>query len=153
MARQLITQQEVIERAIPSSNFDDALIKDSYIEAAEWDYLRPVLGDDLYDLVKATPSDYASLMVYIKDYLAWGVLMKAMPFIHYQISSNGIQLNFTEHGRTATNDDKQRLVDGVKSILDDYKEKLQEYLTDNYSTYTQYANKVSDKGNDFGIIL
>ena len=45
MAVLLITPQEIINKAIPDPNFDPALLKDSFIEAAQWDYIRPVLGE------------------------------------------------------------------------------------------------------------
>lgn len=149
----LITQQEIINRTIASVNFDDSLIKDAYIESAQWDYIRPLLGEDLYDAVLATPTDYSTLIDYIKDCLAFYALAKAMPFIHYAITSQGVQLNFTDYTRTATNEDKQKLVEGVLDIADDYREKLEDYLSDNTSTYTTYGNTIADTKKYGGIIL
>lgn len=153
MAVLLITPQEIINKAIPDPNFDPALLKDSFIEAAQWDYIRPVLGETLYEAVIAAPSSYTVMCGYIKDCLAFYALAKAMPFIQYNLSAQGVQVNFTQYTRAATNEDKANLVNGIISIGDDFREKLEEYLSDNDATYTTYANEITDNNNYGGIVL
>jgi len=153
MAVLLITQAEIISKAIPDSSFDPALLKDSFIEAAQWDYIRPVLGETLYEAVIAAPTSYTVLVAYIKDCLAFYALAKAMPFIQYNLSAQGVQINYTQYTRAATNDDKANLVQGIIAIGDDFREKLEEYLSDNDATYTTYSNDLSDTIHYGGIIL
>ena len=63
----LITASEVISKAFTNSNTDTSLIKDSFIEIAQYNHLRPVIGEDLYNKIiseKATgeeDSDTAGL--------------------------------------------------------------------------------------------
>lgn len=153
MAVLLITQAEIISKAIPDPSFDPALLKDSFIEAAQWDYIRPVLGETLYEAVIASPTSYTVLVSYIKDCLAFYALAKAMPFIQYNLSAQGVQINYTQYTRAATNDDKANLVQGIIAIGDDFREKLEEYLSDNDATYTTYSNDLSDTIHYGGIIL
>lgn len=47
----LITASEVISKAFTNSNTDTALIKDSFIDIAQYNHLRPVIGEDLYNLI------------------------------------------------------------------------------------------------------
>ena len=96
---------------------------------------------------------YTVMCGYIKDYLAFYALAKAMPFIQYNLSPQGVQVNFTQYTRAATNEDKANLVNGIISIGDDFREKLEEYLSDNDATYTTYANEITDNNNYGGIVL
>ena len=52
----LITASEVISKAFTNSNTDTALIKDSFIEIAQYNHLRPVLGEDLYNKLMSEKS-------------------------------------------------------------------------------------------------
>ena len=45
----IITASEVISKAFTNSNTDTALIKDSFIDIAQYNHLRPVIGEDLYN--------------------------------------------------------------------------------------------------------
>lgn len=45
----LITASEVISKAFTNSNTDTALIKESFIEIAQYNHLKPVIGEDLYN--------------------------------------------------------------------------------------------------------
>lgn len=47
----LITASEVISKAFTNSNTDTSLIKDSFIDIAMYNHLRPVIGEDLYNLI------------------------------------------------------------------------------------------------------
>ena len=47
----LITASEVISTAFTNTNTDTALIKDSFIEIAQYNHLRPVIGEDLYNKI------------------------------------------------------------------------------------------------------
>ena len=47
----LITASEVISIAFTNANTDTALIKDSFIEIAQYNHLRPVIGEDLYNKI------------------------------------------------------------------------------------------------------
>ena len=47
----LITASEVISIAFTNANTDTALIKDSFIDIAQYNHLRPVIGEDLYNKI------------------------------------------------------------------------------------------------------
>ena len=47
----LITASEVISIAFTNANTDRYIIKDSFIEIAQYNHLRPVIGEDLYNKI------------------------------------------------------------------------------------------------------
>ena len=49
--RKLITSIEVIDNALLNGNLDPSLIKDTFIEVSQEEHIRPVLTQDLYDLL------------------------------------------------------------------------------------------------------
>lgn len=151
MAKLLITAKEIIDRAIPDANFDEAYLKDRYIESAQLNYIRPILGDDFYDLVIAAPSSYSALTPYIKDCLAFYVLVEALPLIHTHLTSRGVVSNSTDYTASAGRDLRSDMQKALIGWGDEYKDKMVRYLEDNTATYTSYANQV--KGTLLGGIL
>jgi|TARA_R100000482_G_scaffold124933_2_gene80072 hypothetical protein len=47
----LITAAKVISKALTNQNVDTHLIKDSFIEIAELNFIKPAIGEDLYRLI------------------------------------------------------------------------------------------------------
>ncbi len=47
----LITASEVISKAFTNSNTDTTLIKDGFIEIAQYNQLKPIIGEDLYNKI------------------------------------------------------------------------------------------------------
>lgn len=124
----LITKAEIITTCIgQSASYDQSKIKDSAIQAAQYDYFRPVIGDDLYDEIiaqKATNSLTTlntNLVNQFKDSLAWYTLLMLGPLIYLDITTKGLQLNNSEFSNSATNKDRADVMDSCKRIGDSYK--------------------------------
>ena len=47
--KQMISAAEVKTLVLSRKNFDESIIKDSIIEAAEQEYIKSILGNDLYN--------------------------------------------------------------------------------------------------------
>lgn len=135
----LITAAEVIERAIPDANFDEGYLKDRYIESAQLNYLRPLLGDDFYDLVVADVDSYSALMPYVKDMLAFYIVRDALPIIHVHLSSRGVVTNGNEFNNVAGRDHRADLEQSYTRWAKEYEDKLVRHLSDNTSTYTDWG--------------
>ena len=141
MANNLMEPADVVSLAINDPQFDTNLIKAEYIEAAQLGYIKPLLGTDFYDLVVASPSSYSTLVGYIKHALAYYTLVKALPFIHIHLVSQGIQLNWSDYGNAATDSQRAALSDAAKSMGDTFAEELKRHLDDNTDTYTDYSSE------------
>lgn len=139
----LITASEVIERAIPDANFDEGYIKDRYIEAAQLNHIRPVLGGDFYDLVVASPDSYSALLPYIKDALAFYVVMEALPLIHVHLTSRGVVTNSSDYSTVAGRDHRADLEKSLMKWGEEFTDKMVRYLDDNSSTYTDWAKETT----------
>lgn len=124
----LITKAEIIATCIgQSASYDTAKIKDSAIQAAQYDYLRPVIGDDLYDEIIAQKAANTlttlntNLVNQYKDALAWYTLLMLGPLIYLDITTKGLQLNNSEFSNSATNKDRADVMDSCKRMGDSYK--------------------------------
>ncbi len=133
-----MTPAEVVTEAINNKNFDTALIKSDFILAAELDDIKPVLGDDFYDAVAASPATYATLVTYIKKALAFFTIVKALPFIHSQINTTGVVVNSSEWGAAATDGQRADMMTAAQRMGEVHLEELRRYLTNN-NTNTLYA--------------
>jgi len=137
MAR-LISPSEVKNKAINAKNFDVNLILDSYILAAELDDIKPILGDDLYDDIIANQSNYTTLLVYIKNALAFYVLIKALPFIYTHIVNRGVVVNYGDGEQVVTGEEKSDILTALKRMAEAYLNELLRYLEDNGDNYTYW---------------
>jgi len=141
----LIKASEVIERAIPDRNFDEGYILDRYIESAQLNYLRPLVGDDFYDLIVASPSSYSALLPYIKDMLAFYIVLDALPIIHVHLTSRGVTTNSNEYSNVAGRAHRADLAASFKKWGDEYRDEMVRYLNDNTSTYTDWVKEVNSR--------
>lgn len=108
----LITKEEIISTCIAGRTFDIALIKDSMVDAAQEDFMRPAIGDDLYAEIVAQAAASGlttlnqALIDQFKPALAWYTLTKAGPLVMMNITAAGLQINNSEFASSGT--DKQR---------------------------------------------
>src|SRR3989304_4425263 len=92
---QLVTAQEVIDRVITNKKTDTLLIN-SHIHFSELEFIRPHLGQKLYEdlLANNTDTENAALITpWIKDTLSHYVKFRALPDMMLQTSSQGIMIN------------------------------------------------------------
>lgn len=127
----LIQASEVVQggiaRPTPADvRLDQALIA-PHIEAAEYRWVLPALGKDLYDALTAekgtstaftTPAYQTLWSTHLKALCANASLYEAAPFIVIQAGSNGLYLNGNEYGQTAG-------IDGLKFYQDTLKQRIE----------------------------
>lgn len=156
-----ITQVRVIELSFSNATNETALIKDSIIEAAQLRWIKPMLGDDLWDLLEtewdengnATGLSANNLILFnkLENPLAFFVKHELIPDMSINTTAAGLQVINTEYSSPAT--DKQRgeiqntALTHAKTLLDEitrWIEKtanLANYPT--YSTSTQSSQSIS----------
>lgn len=163
----LIKPQEIVTDGIfrPSnlaSNFDQNLIS-PYIAWAEEGNVIRLLGQDLFDAMLAAqnplPSNYnenagpivqkfpndpnyeALWTKYLLRYEGLICVITALPFIGYQVTSQGVLLKNTEYAENAGREGITFLIDPLQKIVDDMEPRITSYLCDNKAEFPLYDSK------------
>tara|TARA_R110002167_G_scaffold305358_1_gene509492 strand:- start:1799 stop:2287 length:489 start_codon:yes stop_codon:yes gene_type:complete len=155
----LITQSRVAELSFSNGEtFEDGLILDAIIEAAQLRWIRPMLGNDLWDTLEASGGVYSAanqtLVDRLETPLAFFIKYEIVPDMSINQTSAGLQVLNTEYSTSAT--DKQRgqiqdqALEHAKSILAEVTRWIEKttVITDypDYATSTNVTNDVSRKG-------
>lgn len=153
----LITPQETINIAFQGlSDINADLICESKINAAQYKFIRPVVGSDMYRcLMLGEYSDFVH--TYIKPALAYFVRYTVLPDISLQVGNAGIMQYSGQYSSAAT--DKQRETLRAQA-LDDGNTLLNEAvdeLKSNPTLYPKYHPEISGRNKQAvirgGIIL
>jgi len=146
----LITAAQVISLSFSNLSTDPSLIKAQMIRATELQYIKPAVGEDLYDLLIAEHSStYTGLNqtlveTYLQPALAYYVKLKMLPDLNMNTASQGIMVNTAEHANQATSSQRAELAESAKSSADALLKEAVRYIEDNESSFTLYTNS-SDK--------
>ena len=148
----LITAAEIIDKAFTNANMDTHLIKDTFIEIAELNYIKPFLGDTLYDAC-VLGGNVTLVNDYLKDYLAFCVKFEVLPDITYNTTSQGVVENLADFTSPVSKDKLNFLRGETYKKAETFKKKARVYLQENCDLYPTWvddtAGGVSKK---FGII-
>lgn len=144
----LITKAEVVAKAMTNANFDTHLIKDTFIEIAELNHVKPFLGEDLYNAVSG--GGYVSLLPYIKDYLAFCVKFEILPDITYNTTSQGVVDNIADFTSPVSEKKLNYLRQETYKKAETFKKKMEKYLDDNHTLYPEWHGCGDCGGNGKG---
>lgn len=148
----LITAQEVINATFTHQNTDVSFIKDNFITIAELEYIKPKLGEDLYNFIAAgsLSSKYSTLYTtYIKPAMCYYVKYLALPDLHVNTASAGLMINNREFSQSGSSKDRADLRIETLRMGDMFMFNAIKYIEheDNIATFTQYgtSEQVSTK--------
>lgn len=146
----LITPVRVIELSFSNHTDETSFIKDFVIEAAQLRWIKPMLGEDLWDLLE-TESDAGSystanqtLVTKLEKPLAFFVKHELIPDMSINTTSSGLQVITTEYSSPAT--DKQRgeiqdmALTHAKTLLDEITRWIEKPA--NITSYPTYSTSV-----------
>ena len=135
----LITAAEVINLAF-NRKVNHEKITESVIQAAQYKYIRPVLGDDLYDAIldDVNAAAYTTLTPYIKQALAWWTKYLALPELFVEITDTGVKQIQGENSVNVTDQRFIELRENIRTIAETKLKELTEFLYDNQSDYSDY---------------
>lgn len=107
----LITQARVAELSFSNGEtFEDGLVKDAMIEAAQLRWLKPMLGNDLWDTLESEYPNFSAVNQTLADRLetplAFFIKYEIIPDMSINQTSAGLQVLNTEYSTAAT--DSQR---------------------------------------------
>ena len=159
----LISADEVIQMTGIRRGTDTALLNRHLIDAVQEEYIRPILGKDLFDLLLSEVSvciftglNEELWKDHVKPVLAHYVWHKALPQLHMQTTNSGIQVNMSDFANSATNEQRADLSSSVSSIADSLVEKMVRWLEDNEDQFADWSKGVeitSDINKTGGIII
>ncbi len=141
-------------------NTDEALIKNDHIFTAQYDHVKPKIGDDWYDELiteKATSFSAANQTIYdnyLKDALSWFALAEAVPNIIYQSGNQGVFEHSPEFNLPTGRKGMQQITDYAMSMGDSLIAAMIDYVKDNLSSYPLYtASKQAELSRLGGLLL
>lgn len=162
---QLISAQEVISKSFTNKNTLELLIKENFIEVAQEQHIRPVLGDDFYDEI-VTQNNDNNLSVdnklllndFIKDALAFYVKFEVLDDISFNTTSKGVRAIDDEFTSPATDTQRANLALKIRSHADTLRDKMIRFIEDednidNYPTYKKFENVTKSVTTFGGIVL
>lgn len=154
----LITPSEVVAECFTFTNTDTSLVKNTHIEAAQINSIKPILGQELYDQIiahKAANSLTANETTLVNDYikipLKWYSYANCLINIYNQTGSGGIVNHKEEFGTQVGSSGFNLTQSEANRIGDTYRDVLKKYLDDNYTLFPLYKKATFVKS--FGIII
>lgn len=155
----LIDQSRVAELSFSNGEtFEDGLIKDAIIEATQLRWIKPMLGNDLWDTLESEHPTFSTVNQTLVDRLetplAFFVKYEIVPDMSINQTSAGLQVLNTDYSSSATDTQRGQIQDQAllhaKSILEEVTRWIEKdsVITDypNYSASNNVTNNVSRKG-------
>jgi len=131
-----ITQGGIARPGPTDIRMDNALLS-PHIQAAEWAWVAPILGDTFYDALQAekgnssafTTSAYQTLWdTHLKALCSNASIYEAAPFVVMQLGSNGLYLNSQEYGSTFGIDGVKFYQDTLRTRIARQQERMKDWL-------------------------
>jgi len=145
-----LTIAEVKENSPIQINIDEPIIFTSIIKAQNIE-LQPILGSNLFDKLltdidnDSLGSPYLELIRdYIKPVVREYTLVRALPFVYYNINRKGINTFSDEYQESVDETELNRLQNIFKSDAEFYAERLKDYLIYNSTTFPEYQNNTDE---------
>lgn len=175
----LIQPLEVIQggtaRPSPADIRLDKSLVSTHIQAAEWRWVKPALGDDFYSALvdeKGTSSAFTTSAYQtlwdeqLKSLCANAALYEAVPYIVTQLGTNGLYYIDNEYGQNAGLDGVKFYQDTLKQRITLQQEMLKDWLCSSASALPAFSpsavgcpdctcceDESGNVYNDFGIVL
>jgi len=157
----LATSAEVVAECFTFTKTDTSLVKNTHIELAQLNNIKPILGQDLYDLIiahKAANTLTASELILVNDYikrpLFWYSYANSLINVFNQTGSGGVVQHSNEFGNQVSQAGYANTKAEATRTADSYAEILRTYLNENSTTFPLYlSGQNTNKKIGFGIIL
>lgn len=145
----LITAAQVISISFTNKNTDLLLIKAAFINRAENDYVRPMLGDDLHASVVANhTTGYNGTLYtdYLLPALAFYTKLLLLPDLNIKQSSAGLMVGNTEFGSQASSAQRAELAIATRQIADGFMKDAIKYIEFNDTEFPTYFTSTLEHG-------
>lgn len=133
----LLTQAEIITLAF-TRDIETDKIKDGMILAVQQRHIMPIVGEDFFDLIVATPTSYSAVVDLIKPIVAYFVKFYVLPEIHAEISTTGVNIITGQNRATVTDGKVKELQNLALDTAGMHIRRLSKHLDDNSDSYPDY---------------
>lgn len=146
----LITAQQVITLSFTHLNTDTSLVKAAYITIAELEYIKPRLGEDLYNVIAAgslSGKNQILYETYITPAMAFYVKYLCLPDLYIKTASAGLQINNREFSNSGGKDDRADLGIATLNMAEMFMGNAIKYIEhpDNIEYFTTYTTSDETK--------
>lgn len=143
----MIINQEYLKQYSPlPKNFqmDEVM---NYVEVAEKIWVKPVLGDDLFDDIQEQvdeddlSEEYGTLLTTggLWQYLAYATVLEALPILWANFSQVGITLGKSDNSESVNLKDMTYIEQHLRRQVEVLKEELIKFLNDHCDAYPYYS--------------
>lgn len=133
------------------TNVNVGFIKETKIEIAEEDFIRPVIGLDLYKHLNqdnaGLTADEVVLKALIKVALAYYVKYQIIPDISVQFGNRGLQMPGEDHSQRASDAQRGELRHTALENGHTLMKKVTRYLEDNLAKFPLYNPDKNSRSN------
>lgn len=133
----LITKDKIIDLAF-IRNIVIKQIPDKLTEAVQEKHVRPLLGDDLFEALLATPESYSTLIEYVEDVIAYYVKLYILPEITVKVADSGLNRIRGENRHESEKGDYDLIKSSTLELIQIHIDVLTRYLNDNQDIYLLY---------------
>ena len=158
----LITAAQVIEMSFSNASTDPSLIKSQYIRAAQARFIRPLIGDDMYDELVAekdanvyTGLNLTLIETYLQPALAFYVKLLCLADMRLNTTSQGLMINNSEFANSGNREDKADLAASTRDIADTLLNEAIKYIEDedNIDSFPLYLMANTNAKNPIGGVV
>lgn len=142
----LITIADLRKYTPTSFNLDAHWIN-GQIEIAEYEYIRPCLGVELYEELilqvntnTLTPDNIILMDSYLRFVLSWYVVSTSVLFVHTRIENKGIVVNISDTSQTASLAAVNSLSQTALNTAQTWRKSMVEFLDKNILLYPLFRN-------------
>lgn len=136
----LINYQYLRNEVDISQNVQDGEL-DTPIRRAH-EMLEMIIGDGLYSELESQHPTFTganvTLMTYVKKFLAWQAYQFWLPKANLKSHQSGIRVHREDNSDPATDEQMATLIRDAKTWAQTQKEKVVQYLEDNYASFPLY---------------
>jgi hypothetical protein len=137
---QYLKTETDISQNVPESELDNPIKRSQ-------EMLEMVIGSDLYTELESQHPNFTganiALMVYVKKFLAWQAYQFWLPKANFKTHNSGVRVHEEDNSRAATSEEMATLIKDAKTWCQTQKEKLVQYLDDNYTDFPLYEYNCS----------
>jgi hypothetical protein len=142
----LVTKLEIIQESF-TRTLAESRIPNAYPEIVEYKYIRPILGDDFYAAVVASPASYTALLVYVKPIICWYAKYMVLPELRVELSDLGVNTMNVNGATPLTDEGFAAIRDQTLLVAEEKVRMLNDYLYNNYTLYPLYFKSLNSSEN------
>lgn len=127
-------------------NYDLKNIK-SYFKIAEQIWVKPILGEPLYEELlgqvaeNKVSEENSTLLLMLYPYLAFAITLEAMPFVSFHLSEVGLTIGHSDNSNAAPISGLTIVLERLRSTVETLKTHFKKWIRDHSDAYPLYKGE------------